>query len=197
MEVLLVLSCFVLLIGIDNVESFSVRLEVPKAVEEGGDVELRCHPDVIPQRPFNIRWTRNNDVFFTSFPRELHTKTKYNAPGINVDLEKSSSSVVLLRQVSVETSGRYACEVSTGAPAFITVTKWANMTVIASEEEVKKPERRYVMVGSKVELRCDCDTSMTDLSSIKWYHHNHEFFRFRPRQMPYKEVFPLAGVRFD
>lgn len=48
-----------------------------------------------------------------------------------------------------------------------------------------------------VTLRCSYELEGAALYSARWYRHEHEFYRYVPREMPPTMVFPLPGATVD
>ena len=56
--------------------------------------------------------------------------TYYVRPGVRVDKAKSDERKVTLKALTIESTGRYRCEVSTEAPSFATVSSFNDMFVV-------------------------------------------------------------------
>ena len=56
--------------------------------------------------------------------------TYYVRPGVKVDKVKSDERQVTLKALTIESTGRYRCEVSTEAPSFATVSSYNDMYVV-------------------------------------------------------------------
>ena len=56
--------------------------------------------------------------------------TYYVRPGVRVDKEHSDEHKVTLKALTIESTGRYRCEVSTEAPSFATVSNFNDMFVV-------------------------------------------------------------------
>ncbi|RWS17294.1 hypothetical protein B4U79_00278, partial [Dinothrombium tinctorium] len=54
-----------------------------------------------------------------------------------------------------------------------------------------------VKLGDDVKLICDYILEGDSLYSLKWHFHNHEFYRFVPRDKPQKQMFPLKYFDVD
>ncbi|XP_054264601.1 uncharacterized protein LOC128987659 [Macrosteles quadrilineatus] len=56
---------------------------------------------------------------------------------------------------------------------------------------------RHTLLGNSSILECHYDLQGEPLYSVKWYKDGNEFFRFLPKDIPPKQVFPLSGVEVD
>ncbi|XP_011497911.1 PREDICTED: uncharacterized protein LOC105362230 isoform X2 [Ceratosolen solmsi marchali] len=54
-----------------------------------------------------------------------------------------------------------------------------------------------VAENSTVKMTCDYDLRSMPLYSVKWYKSRDEFYRFIPKEMPSKSVFPLLAAKVD
>ncbi|KAL7630088.1 UNVERIFIED_CONTAM: hypothetical protein RMT77_019779 [Armadillidium vulgare] len=103
---------------------------VPRVRLVGDDAELECRfLRSNGVRVYSIKWWRDNDQFYQYIPRNEPPKMPFNVSGIRVDTSLSSEVKVILRHVTVDTSGAFTCEVMADE-SFETVRKSSNMTVI-------------------------------------------------------------------
>ena len=65
--------------------------------------------------------------------------TIYARPGFFVDRERSNRHEVVLRDLTMKSTGRYRCEVSTEAPSFATVSNFGDMVVVGKQLRVFFP----------------------------------------------------------
>ena len=68
--------------------------------------------------------------FFRYIPGNDKPMTYYFRPGVKVDKAKSDERKVTLKALTIESTGRYRCEVSTEAPSFATVSNFNDMFVV-------------------------------------------------------------------
>ena len=62
--------------------------------------------------------------------------TYYFRPGVKVDKPNSNERKVTLKSLTIESTGRYRCEVSTEAPSFATVSSYNDMYVVGKFEKI-------------------------------------------------------------
>ena len=73
---------------------------------------------------------RNCISCFRYIPGNSNPMTYYVRPGVKVDKTKSDDHKVTLRSLTIDSTGRYRCEVSTEAPSFATVSSYNDMFVV-------------------------------------------------------------------
>ena len=69
--------------------------------------------------------------------------TYYVRPGVKVDKTQSDERKVTLRRLTIESTGRYRCEVSTEAPSFATVSAYNDMFVVGKFQIFENHEKGY------------------------------------------------------
>ena len=74
--------------------------------------------------------------------------TVYARPGVHVVKDASNEYQVTLTDLSMESTGRYRCEVSTEAPSFATVSNYGDMVVVG-ESLQKKITRSACLVAAR------------------------------------------------
>ena len=74
--------------------------------------------------------------FFRYIPGNTNPMTYYFRPGVKVDKPNSNERKVTLKSLTIESTGRYRCEVSTEAPSFATVSSYNDMYVVGKFEKI-------------------------------------------------------------
>ncbi|XP_025413387.1 uncharacterized protein LOC112685665 [Sipha flava] len=152
-----------------------LKLEVPQWADLRSSVTLNCQYDTGGDSLYSVKWYKDEHEFFRYTPG-LNPKTLvFNLDGVNVDENKSSSTVVTLFPLTRKSSGNYKCEVSTDAPNFPTVVGDANMTVIALPEDGPRIEglRQWYTVGDYLEANCTAKMTFPE-AQVTWYINNLE-----------------------
>nr|XP_027205750.1 uncharacterized protein LOC113799335 [Dermatophagoides pteronyssinus] len=118
-----------------------VSLNVPPHVRKGSDLQLSCLFDLDNATLYSLKWfyrahewDRDEQEFFRFTPRHKPYKQVFPLDGIQVDLSKSSGSIVYIRRASSKTSGKYKCEISV-EDTFQTVAAEKLMTVFNSSSD--------------------------------------------------------------
>ena len=69
-------------------------------------------------------------TIFRYTPGNTNPMTYYFQPDVKIDKENSNERNVTLISLTLESTGRYRCEVSTEAPSFATVSSYNDMYVV-------------------------------------------------------------------
>ncbi|XP_071545543.1 cell adhesion molecule 1-like [Panulirus ornatus] len=94
------------------------RVQVPSPVQAGDTVDLQCQFELQTDQLYSLTWWREQHQFYQFVPAVAKKKSKYDTNGIYVDEAKSNLTTVVLRNVSLETAGKYKCEVVADFPTF-------------------------------------------------------------------------------
>ena len=76
--------------------------------------------------------------------------TYYVRAGVRVDKKHSDERQVTLKDLSMKSTGRYRCEVSTEAPTFETVSSYGDMIVVGKE---RKHEDFTTLYGQRMPFK--------------------------------------------
>ncbi|CAH0581178.1 unnamed protein product [Chrysodeixis includens] len=106
----------------DSVKSVRlVELRVPTHEPEGGMALLGCQYDMEGDTLYSVKWYKDGREFYRFVPKNEPPVYYFETPGVNVDVARSSNTVVALMNLTQESAGHYRCEVSGEAPHFTTV----------------------------------------------------------------------------
>ncbi|XP_022196716.1 uncharacterized protein LOC111054057 [Nilaparvata lugens] len=139
-----------------------VWLKMPAVVRVGSTVTLVCQFDLQETPLYAVKWYRGNYEFFRYMPTGRPPYIAFPIPGIDIDMSGSGAHQVTLRNVPLELSGLFKCEVTADAPFFSTLQASSNLTII--ELGIRKPS---VQVSSSVHrsrvnpLRVNCSAQQT------------------------------------
>ncbi|XP_042870213.1 uncharacterized protein LOC122252038 [Penaeus japonicus] len=86
-----------------------VDIEVPSSVLPSDTIHLKCIFNLEKDQLYSVTWWRDQRQFYQYSP--TIGKSKYEDKGITVDETRSSMDTVVLRNVSLASSGTYKCEV--------------------------------------------------------------------------------------
>ncbi|CAK1603864.1 unnamed protein product [Parnassius mnemosyne] len=124
------LSCYFTLV-LYAIALRDVQLIAPSAVRLGDTVLLGCKWTLEGNETlYSVKWYRGRQEFFSYLPKEYPYTRIFAQPGIDVDVSKSSSQQVVLREATRALAGRYRCEVSADAPSFHTQVRSAYIHVV-------------------------------------------------------------------
>ncbi|KAK8734788.1 hypothetical protein OTU49_005649, partial [Cherax quadricarinatus] len=111
-------------------------VKVPSHQVTGESVELECNFDQEGDVLYSVKWYRGQNEFFRYIPADTPKMQIFDLPGITVDTALSDARKVTLRSVSLQSSGKYKCEVSADSPSFHTESRSAEMLVVDLPDEV-------------------------------------------------------------
>ncbi|XP_013175202.1 PREDICTED: cell adhesion molecule 3-like [Papilio xuthus] len=148
-----------------------LELRVPSHVKLGSQPELACHWELGPQDLlYSIKWYKDGQEFFRHVPRDLEPHRKYYLPGVAVNKSDELASHITLYPATLETAGRYRCEVSGEKPLFPTVSEHANMIVVVLPEDgpVISGFNPYYRIGDQLRVNCSSVRSRPAVR-LTWY----------------------------
>ncbi|XP_053690712.1 uncharacterized protein LOC128739259 [Sabethes cyaneus] len=123
------------------------------------------------ERLYSIKWYKDNEEFYRYVPSAKQPIKSYKIDGIRVDPNYSDGSKVLLKALSLKSSGVYRCEISAEAPNFDSVQGEGRMDVIYVPKDgphINGSERRSYHIGETMELNCTSGRSYPG-STLQWY----------------------------
>ncbi|XP_057654304.1 uncharacterized protein LOC130892747 [Diorhabda carinulata] len=190
------------IIGIHQSVSCKVSsVEIPTEIRNGDNVLLVCNYDIGDEPLYNLKWFKGPLEFYRYTPGNIPHKMIFPLPGVTVDVNNSTNSKVVLKNVESRTSGKYSCEVSTDAPTFDFCSGYKDLHVKNDQSTNCKIENvtmpAVVNVGDDVTLVCEYDIGDNPLYIVKWYKDRFEFYRYSPVHKPDKMIFPLSGIDVD
>ncbi|XP_015791368.1 uncharacterized protein LOC107368100 isoform X2 [Tetranychus urticae] len=107
-----------------------VNLFVPDRATRGSDVELKCIYDLEKDSLYVLKWHFNGREFYRYAPKSEAKTQTFNVTGTKVNKDKSNQGIVVLSNVSLNSTGRYKCEISVEG-TFQTVIKEKYMKPIS------------------------------------------------------------------
>ncbi|XP_017086678.1 uncharacterized protein LOC108118467 isoform X1 [Drosophila eugracilis] len=161
------LNLLAALFFIGTLKDFSVaglkltEVRIPMYVIKGTAAQLECLYDLDGEALYSVKWYKDGNEFYRYVPRDMPPAQTFLLPGVSVDLHNSSDATVTLRNVNLQSAGRFRCEVSGEAPSFQTVTEHGDMTVVSlpdSEPKISGGRPRY-QIGDYVRLNCTAGRS--------------------------------------
>ncbi|KAH0951269.1 hypothetical protein HN011_012347, partial [Eciton burchellii] len=152
-----------------------VEFKMPTEAVVGSSVELKCEWRILGvSNLYSVKWYKDDHEFFRYVP-DNNPKTQM-FPRAGVKVEKRSSSEksnnqksIRLKDLVLESSGQYKCEVSTEAPFFATTFETANLTVISPPErgpEITGLSSHYA-VNENVTANCTSWPSVPK-ANLRW-----------------------------
>ncbi|CAL8097301.1 unnamed protein product [Orchesella dallaii] len=150
------LANWVLVIGIKLESVF-----IPQYAVKDATVTLRCDFDVESDKLMSLKWYKDDHEFFRySMHHGIRMQT-FSVEGVIVDTAQSTLNSVILKNVTLKTSGTYKCEVSADVPSFRTLSKQGDIIVIAPPKSNPRIVgfHSVVSLGDTLRGNCTCDRS--------------------------------------
>lgn len=153
------------------------RVEVPRYPVVGNRADLVCNYDLEKGRDgqeeklYSVKWYKDGSEFYRYVPKDNPPSQVFNVAWISVDQRLSNHRIVALRDLTLGASGVYACEASTEAPRFKTVTGAGQMHVIDLPDErpiITGASQRGYRVGEWLDVNCTSPKSKPP-ALLKWY----------------------------
>ncbi|XP_054744437.1 uncharacterized protein LOC129248850 [Anastrepha obliqua] len=139
--------------------SFSLSMtevRIPKHIMRHEDAVLGCKYDLDGESLYSVKWYKDGFEFYRYVPRDMPPGQVFPLPGVDVDLLNSTDNVVVLRRVTLQSTGRYRCEVSGEAPSFQTVSGHEDMIVVVTPKhgpQITGGQPRY-QIDDIVRVNC-------------------------------------------
>ncbi|KAL9923546.1 uncharacterized protein ACN2A1_002127 isoform 1-T1 [Glossina fuscipes fuscipes] len=154
--------------------TFSLRLvevRIPNYVIKGSTAQLECLYDLDGEALYSVKWYKDGNEFYRYVPRDMPPAQTFLLPGVSVNVHNSSDAIVTLREVNLQTAGRFRCEVSGEAPSFQTVTEHGDMVVVSLPDQgppkISGGRPRY-QIGDWVRINCTAGRSKPAVQ-LSWF----------------------------
>ncbi|XP_058979927.1 uncharacterized protein LOC101899257 [Musca domestica] len=137
------------------------EVKIPNHIMRFKSAILGCRYSLDGESLYSVKWYKDGHEFYRYVPRNKPPGQAFPLPGINVDLRNSSDTQVMLRRVTLQSTGVYKCEVSGEAPAFNTVSESETMTVVMTPirgPRITGGQARY-QIGDTVRVNCTSSAS--------------------------------------
>ncbi|XP_068213884.1 uncharacterized protein [Palaemon carinicauda] len=164
-------------------------LEVPETVDMGEDATLKCCYDLASHDLYSVKWYRDDEEFFRYMPSESPPMATQELNGVSVSKDQSNGDMIVLRNVELNSSGRYKCEVISDAPEFHTADKSAEMMVVVVPEEkplIHGTQHEY-HIGDLARLTCTSARSLPP-AQLTW--------QINGKQAPPEYLLSLPTISF-
>ncbi|CAL1264481.1 unnamed protein product [Larinioides sclopetarius] len=147
-----------------------LMMDIPSPTNQGESVELICSYELDEDKLYSVKWYKDDVEFYRYVPNDWPPGQFLPLQGVRVDLSKSGSQSVYLRNVDLNSAGVYRCEVSAEAPEFQTVEAEKEMKVLVLPTEGPRiigglPKYR---VGDTVSVNCTSSSSKP-AATLNWY----------------------------
>ncbi|XP_055642152.1 uncharacterized protein LOC129778969 [Toxorhynchites rutilus septentrionalis] len=156
--------------------TFGIKLmevRVPSHTIKDSPVRLECHYEMEGDALYAVKWYKDGNEFYRYVPRDNPPVQVFPRMGININVQNSTNSQVVLDPVELTSSGKYRCEVSAEAPSFQTVSDHGQMTVVVLPDEdphITGGKPRY-RIGDDVRVNCTSGRSKPAVH-LTWHINN-------------------------
>ncbi|KAF4523825.1 hypothetical protein B566_EDAN008060, partial [Ephemera danica] len=82
-------------------------MRIPAHKLQAGTANLRCVFDLQNSTLYSVKWYKDGEEFYRYTPADTPPGQSFPLPGVTVDLEQSSETRVVLRLLTLESSGTY------------------------------------------------------------------------------------------
>ncbi|KAG8201679.1 hypothetical protein JTE90_012744 [Oedothorax gibbosus] len=142
--------------------------EVPHLLVPGDSAYLTCLFDLGGEKLYSVKWYKDDKEFYRFFPSLNPQFMAFQAPGIYVDLSKSGRSTVYLSNVTLETEGRFTCQVSADEPFFGCVQVHRDIAVYVPPEESPEISGGITDYGENLTILC-ASAKSKPAANLSWY----------------------------
>uniref|UniRef100_A0ABD2W9S6 Ig-like domain-containing protein n=1 Tax=Trichogramma kaykai TaxID=54128 RepID=A0ABD2W9S6_9HYME len=156
-----------------NTCDINVNVKIPREAEINKSVNLDCTWWLSSNNSslYSVKWYKDEYEFYSYMPEndpDSRIKT-HPVNGVNVDPKSSRMGSIRLLYLTLNSTGQYKCEVSTGAPFFATNYVKDNLTVIALPKQgpqITGLTQQYAL-GENVTANCTAWPSVPK-AQLKW-----------------------------
>ncbi|KFB36446.1 AGAP000522-PA-like protein [Anopheles sinensis] len=148
----------------------SVHVKVPIAVLVGSSVTLICECDLPDEDLYSVKWYKGKHEFFRYTSKEIPSIKIFPKAGINVGVNLSNASHLVLANVEPQSTGKYSCEITEAAPSFH--TKIATRTMNVVDPPTTDPKivdmKPYYGADEFLEVTCTSAPSLP-AAKLEWF----------------------------
>ncbi|TRY78755.1 hypothetical protein TCAL_09465 [Tigriopus californicus] len=163
------------LLVIDSSFALQMRsVDIPRFPTSSSTIRLVCNYDLGPDRLYSVKWYKDGSEFYRYVPKDTPPSQYFNVPSVLVDQDQSNDREVVLREISLLSSGIYTCEASSEAPRFKTISGQGHMKVIDlpdSKPILSGGSPKGYRVSEWMDVNCTSPNSRPP-AQLKWYINN-------------------------
>ncbi|KAI5633228.1 hypothetical protein NE865_14038 [Phthorimaea operculella] len=124
---------------------------------------------------YSVKWYKDGREIFRYMPRNPPglTLLRFSAPGVNVDLDRSSSEVMTLTNLQRESAGLYRCEVTGEAPVFANAADEKYLEIYDLPKRLPHITglKNHYEIGDRVVANCTSSGSRPS-ATLRWLVNN-------------------------
>ncbi|KAF8792937.1 Cell adhesion molecule 3 like protein [Argiope bruennichi] len=155
-------------LAIDQRASNHPFFEVLLSVVSGDSAILTCFYDLGKEKLYSVKWYKDHVEFFRFFPSLSPQYMAFPAPGLDIDLSKSSPNTVYLRNLTLQSEGQYTCQISADEPYFGCVQVHRDVVVYIPPESSPLIYGEVTEYGDNITVRCSSAKSKP-AANLSWY----------------------------
>ncbi|XP_058804251.1 cell adhesion molecule 3-like [Phymastichus coffea] len=146
-----------------------LEISVPPYLRRGESARLECRYDLESDKLYSVSWYKDHEHIY-SYLRKSGTKKAFTVEGVKIDTYKSNNQALQLLNVSLNSTGYYACEVHTETKPFKSVKGDAYMEVVEVPREDPKitGEEKIYASGDILALNCTSGFSFP-AAQLQWF----------------------------
>ncbi|KAG5684690.1 hypothetical protein PVAND_013907 [Polypedilum vanderplanki] len=147
-----------------------VHVTIPNAIQSGRNAILTCDYELENDDLYSVKWYKGKREFFRYTAKEIPSIKIFKFPGIQVDVQSSNASRIVLNNVVPQISGKFSCEVSADAPSFQTHIVSGELQVVEFPEQNPTIDdiKQYYSVGDYLETNCTSNSSIPP-AMLEWW----------------------------
>lgn len=146
-------------------------VQIPTSALQGTDVTLNCLYDLGSGSLYSVKWYKNSREIYRYF---TSSQAAFRAPGVRIDEYRSNEHRIVLLNVTLNSTGRYRCEI-TPEPSFHTISsKGRVMTIVVppSSGPVISKVDRSLCVGDVMRVNCSTEGGRPS-PALRWNVNGH------------------------
>ncbi|XP_077301163.1 uncharacterized protein LOC143921684 [Arctopsyche grandis] len=154
----------------ESICSRVIEVVVPGYRVRGETALLECRYELQGDTLYSVKWYKDNEEFYRFMPKLSPPHHSYWVEGVKVDHQLSNDKRVMLKGLTLKSSGMYRCEVSAEAPGFSSANGEGRMEVIYLAKDgpyISGQDKKY-RIGDKLNLNCTSGKSYP-VSVLHWY----------------------------
>ncbi|KAJ2949900.1 hypothetical protein O0L34_g11219 [Tuta absoluta] len=171
------LLVLLLIWGQDAAQSIrKVAVSAPSQAAVGKEAIFGCQYEIgDDDLLYSVKWYKDGREIYRYMPRNPpgFTLLQFSAPGVNVDLSRSSPDVMILTNLQRESAGVYRCEVTGEAPVFANAAdeKYVEIYDLPKGLPQITGLKNHYEIGDRVVANCSSSGSRPS-ANIRWLVNN-------------------------
>ncbi|OXA57048.1 uncharacterized protein LOC110846893 [Folsomia candida] len=184
----------------------SLRLEnvsIPQYGIKDGGVTLGCFFDLEKDTFLVLKWYKDGHEFFRYSEQSTPFILTFPIDGVFVEITQSNMNQVVLRNISLRSSGSYRCEVSADLPSFRTLSQSGELFVTAPPRDLPHIDCHPPLIQQGDVLKCNCTSYASKPAASLMFYLNEgkanfgDMIEYLPALEPYGLETSILGLEFQ